>query len=342
MSSREVVAVDLFCGAGGFSEGLQQACDRLGYDLRHAAVNHWEPAIETHERNHPDAHQYHSKVEQLHPPEVIERLADDHDLAHTYTVVNEIEPWQRVQQYRDVTTYTARHPDQGSSAVARALNLPRGRIRSWVDSDGMPDPARGIDTARSRGWLDLDADTSDGRPWVELVAWIYSGGSITRDTHHPTFYVREHPDGPDHDELSMLERRLAEIGVGHQLVDRDPSRATHVQPAEHAVLVGRLLAAMQAPVGEKTPARDLTLPDWLPDSTLDTQQAFARIYLLNRGQLRTKPNIRYSLKEERSTDYLESLADLFRRISDPDAVTRSGHNILLYDAAADAILHDHA
>jgi len=80
MPSDTITAVDLFCGAGGFSEGLQQACDDLGYDLREAAVNHWDQAVKTHEANHPDAHQYHSKVEQLHPPEVIQKLADGDDV----------------------------------------------------------------------------------------------------------------------------------------------------------------------------------------------------------------------------------------------------------------------
>lgn len=84
MASDEIVAVDLFCGAGGFSEGLRQACEELGYDLRHAAINHWEPAVETHERNHPDAHQYHSKVEQLHPPNVVDDLVEE-DVTDVHT-----------------------------------------------------------------------------------------------------------------------------------------------------------------------------------------------------------------------------------------------------------------
>lgn len=79
---RDIVALDLFCGAGGFSEALRQVCDDLGFSLHEAAINHWQQAVETHAANHPDAHQYHSKVEQLHPPAVIQELCGDatHDV----------------------------------------------------------------------------------------------------------------------------------------------------------------------------------------------------------------------------------------------------------------------
>lgn len=78
-TSQTITAVDLFCGAGGFSEGLSQAADELGFELREAAVNHWDRAVETHERNHPNAHQYQSKVEQLHPPDVVRELNESED-----------------------------------------------------------------------------------------------------------------------------------------------------------------------------------------------------------------------------------------------------------------------
>lgn len=78
MNTRErIIGSDLFCGAGGFSVGLKWACEDLGYDLVWAAVNHWKPAIRTHERNHPEAKQYHSKIEQLHPPHVVEELVEE-------------------------------------------------------------------------------------------------------------------------------------------------------------------------------------------------------------------------------------------------------------------------
>ena len=45
---RKPVVVDLFCGAGGESQGIHWA---LGDDIRLFAVNHWERACETHARN---------------------------------------------------------------------------------------------------------------------------------------------------------------------------------------------------------------------------------------------------------------------------------------------------
>lgn len=46
-------AADLFCGAGGTSEGLIQATDELGMKLKLIAINHWPRAVETHSANHP-------------------------------------------------------------------------------------------------------------------------------------------------------------------------------------------------------------------------------------------------------------------------------------------------
>ncbi|MFP8891872.1 DNA cytosine methyltransferase (plasmid) [Natrialbaceae archaeon A-CW2] len=67
--------VDLFCGAGGFSTGVAKACEDLalepGVDVELHAINHWDPAIETHRRNHPWAHHYNAKIEEVHPPDII-------------------------------------------------------------------------------------------------------------------------------------------------------------------------------------------------------------------------------------------------------------------------------
>lgn len=64
---------DLFCGAGGSSEGLRRACAQLDVSYRLTAVNHWDVAIATHTANHPDAKHLCADVDQLRARE----LADD-------------------------------------------------------------------------------------------------------------------------------------------------------------------------------------------------------------------------------------------------------------------------
>lgn len=54
---------DFFCGAGGSSTG---ALDVPGVDVR-AAANHWDLAVETHQRNHPDAEHICADISQYEP-----------------------------------------------------------------------------------------------------------------------------------------------------------------------------------------------------------------------------------------------------------------------------------
>lgn len=71
MSAADVHAVDLFCGAGGMSEGLGRACERLARPVQLAAVNHWQRAVESHQANHPWAEHYCARVESLDPRKVV-------------------------------------------------------------------------------------------------------------------------------------------------------------------------------------------------------------------------------------------------------------------------------
>ena len=70
---KEIIAVDMFCGAGGESSGLVQACGELGLNLRLSAINHWETAIKTHAANHPFAEHFCEDVETLKPGRVVSR-----------------------------------------------------------------------------------------------------------------------------------------------------------------------------------------------------------------------------------------------------------------------------
>ncbi|WP_314102718.1 DNA cytosine methyltransferase [uncultured Stenotrophomonas sp.] len=52
--TRTALVGDLFCGAGGLSDGAARAMRELGRPVRLIAVNHWPVAIETNRRNHVD------------------------------------------------------------------------------------------------------------------------------------------------------------------------------------------------------------------------------------------------------------------------------------------------
>lgn len=49
---QKVTSVDLFCGAGGTSTGLAEACKELKVGVELIAVNHWTIAVETHKKKH--------------------------------------------------------------------------------------------------------------------------------------------------------------------------------------------------------------------------------------------------------------------------------------------------
>jgi DNA (cytosine-5)-methyltransferase 1 len=65
MKSQTIEAADFYCGAGGSSTGLQQACEELGLKLKLVAVNHWEIAIKTHSKNHPDARHLRANLDSV-------------------------------------------------------------------------------------------------------------------------------------------------------------------------------------------------------------------------------------------------------------------------------------
>lgn len=71
MSRRRLLVADLFCGAGGSSTGARRALEALGIRMQLVAVNHWPVAIETHQRNHPDARHYCVNLEAAVPRELV-------------------------------------------------------------------------------------------------------------------------------------------------------------------------------------------------------------------------------------------------------------------------------
>lgn len=71
MKRREILGADLFCGAGGTSQGLLMAANKLNADLKLLAVNHWQVAIDTHKLNHPEAQNLCTGVDVVDPLKIV-------------------------------------------------------------------------------------------------------------------------------------------------------------------------------------------------------------------------------------------------------------------------------
>lgn len=68
--TRPFKAADLFCGAGGTSTGVVEACREAGLECELTAVNHWKVAVATHIRNHPTARHFCASLDALNPREL--------------------------------------------------------------------------------------------------------------------------------------------------------------------------------------------------------------------------------------------------------------------------------
>lgn len=68
---RKLRAADLFCGAGGTSQGLLMAANEIGADLTLVAVNHWQVAIDTHAANHPYAKHLCTGLDNVDPRKLV-------------------------------------------------------------------------------------------------------------------------------------------------------------------------------------------------------------------------------------------------------------------------------
>lgn len=68
---KEINTVDLFCGAGGATTGLELALSRLGMTHKGLAINHWEVAVDTMRKNHPLIDTKRMSIEEAVPADLV-------------------------------------------------------------------------------------------------------------------------------------------------------------------------------------------------------------------------------------------------------------------------------
>lgn len=257
------------------------------------------------------------------------RLVSGPELARTYAHPAYADPWKAVEEYRAVMDYAGNNPDAGSTAVANRFELPRSRVRPWLDGS-RPDCVRGLQTAEAHGWVDVAPDSDVFRGLNVMLAWIFSGGSILNETWMP-YWVAD--DELDRD---LLERAAALVGVELDWTrSADDGRARELRPIEDASVLGRVLVVLGAPRGEKNEANDVTLPSYLETEPVRVGQEFVQVYFRNRGRTLDGEDL-LRLPETRSGRYVQSLVALVRRLTG-ELVSASGTDVRPSPAAARAV-----
>ena len=71
MKRRVLNTVDLFCGAGGATTGMEDALEKKGVQHVGIAINHWKIAVETMKRNHPAVDTKCMSIEEAVPADLV-------------------------------------------------------------------------------------------------------------------------------------------------------------------------------------------------------------------------------------------------------------------------------
>lgn len=135
-----ITAADLFCGAGGMSEGLAQAARHHGIALNLTAINHWDVAVATHTVNHPAARHYCASLDSLNPRDLYKEGELDLLLASPECTHHSIARGGRPinDQSRATAWCIVRWADALRSKMIQIENVPEFLTWGAIDSKGKP------------------------------------------------------------------------------------------------------------------------------------------------------------------------------------------------------------
>jgi hypothetical protein len=251
-------------------------------------------------------------------------------LVRTYNPPAYADPWDCVEDFERVQQAAAKHPNKGSAALASVVELPRGRIRPWLDG-ARPDCYRGLQTALSNGWM-LDEWDTVGRALNCLAAWTLSSGGIN-DRWVPQWVA------PSEVEYNALKRYAAAVGVS--LVQTRPEgtttsegtrRAAEYRPEQNASVLGRLLSTWTGLQGDKD--RTVRFPRYVRFAPEEIARDFCRVYVAQRGVERDHGREFVQIAATRSEAFRRDLLDQLRRVvEDPDSVRGESWPVRIYEPA---------
>jgi len=244
--------------------------------------------------------------------------------AETYSREDYPHPLRQFEQYELVMAHRELNPTIGSRGMTAHIDLPASRIKSWLGGS-KPTGYEATQQVAELDWFDLTWDGDQFRGLVELVAWIFSRGSIG-NSYSPSWTLSEAS-------REVCTAALERAGVpDYAVIETDGERREELraEPQGNRAILGRLLVVLGAPQGRKT-AQQFGLPCWLGRASDPVRRRFAAIYLLNRGVCR-EDRSHLVVREERPDAYLEALAGLFRSLTDATVTVGADYRITIGDA----------
>lgn len=251
-------------------------------------------------------------------------------LVRTYDPPGYADPWDCVQDYDRVQRAAADHPNKGSQALSTVVELPRSRIRPWLDG-AQPDCYRGLQTALDRGWI-LDGWSSDeARALNRLAAWLLASGSIDQTNRQASFVVDTEAIG------EQLVDLFATFDLRVRIVDRD-GRPPEYIPREDATVLGRVLQTWTGLDGDKS-ALGTRFPEYLQFAPEGIARQFVKTYVSLRATVRKDRGGRLQLQADRTERFRQELVALLKRVvADPDDIRGTTWPVGIVGGAAEQLL----
>ncbi len=246
-------------------------------------------------------------------------LFDESKLARTYSHPSVADAYDIVEQYRQAMQFG---PDTSSTNVARRLEIPRSRVRPWLDGS-KPDCVHAIDIATDLGWLS-DEWTAEIRALSQLCIAIFACGSIDTAGRRPSWTPATTVG------RSQIERALETAGVGYRL--EADGRTPELWPRAHSSVLGRTLLAAGAPIGGKTAKTVTGLPNWVKTAPPSVRADSAELLVRERG-IGYEGKATRRIQSSRPPSYFRDVAALIEDVT--------GHSVTYSDSgvtiSADAV-----
>ena len=252
-------------------------------------------------------------------------IVDAEALARTYSPPSYSDPTTLLDDYARVMEYASKHPDHGRTRVGKAVELPPGRVRTWING-GKPDAVHGVETARESGWLDATLHDPVGDAIAVLAAGIYTCGSIDTDQFVPAWSPSTVNTG------QLMTHALDVVDTGYRRRHAGESeRPTEIIPATDASVFGRVLVSLSVPQSDFTMVE--SLPSWVEQAPTSTRRTLALLWICERATAHQDKATLVIQAKSRGISYRRTVASLVREIVD-GTVNVTDQNIVISAAAA--------